>query len=80
MEQLTRRLGAYAGYFISGAGIGAAIGVLFAPKVGRETRRDLSLWFKKAEEQGRVEYRAMTEALESGRKTFLAKQKVNSGG
>ena len=75
MEQDTRRLAAYAGYFVSGAVVGAALGVLFAPKAGRETRKDMSLWLKERREKGRVEYRAMKEALETGRKTFAAKEK-----
>lgn len=29
------------GWFLAGLGIGAAIGVLYAPKAGRETREDL---------------------------------------
>lgn len=39
--------GAKVSYFIVGLGIGALIGILFAPKAGEETRRDL---VKRAEE------------------------------
>lgn len=79
MEYNTKKLTAYAGYFISGAVIGAAVGVLFAPKAGVETREDLSLWLKEKREKSRVEYQAMREALETGRKTFRAKEKELSG-
>lgn len=75
MEQENRKLVAYAGYFISGAAIGAALGVLFAPKAGKETREDMSRWLKDKREKSRVEYQAMKEALETGRKTFKAKEK-----
>ena len=75
MEHDTRRLATYAGYFISGAAIGTALGVLFAPKAGRETRKDMSQWLKEKRANSRVEYRAMKEALETGRKTFLSKEK-----
>lgn len=33
------------GKFLAGAGIGAALGLLFAPKKGEETRADLKLMF-----------------------------------
>lgn len=79
MEHDTRRLAMYAGYFISGAAIGTALGVLFAPKAGRETRKDMSQWLKEKRENSRVEYRAMKEALETGRKTFLSKEKELTG-
>lgn len=79
MDNDTRRMASYAGYFISGAAIGAALGVLFAPKAGRETRKDMSQWLKEKREAGRVEYRAMKEALEAGRKTFASKQKELAG-
>jgi len=79
MNTDTRRLATYAGYFISGAAIGAALGVLLAPKAGRETRKDVSLWLKERREKGRVEYQAMKEALETGRKTFLSKEKELAG-
>lgn len=79
MDNDTRRSATYAGYFISGAAIGAALGVLFAPKAGRETRKDVSQWLKEKRENSRVEYRAMKEALEAGRKTFLSKEKELAG-
>jgi len=75
VEHDTRRSATYAGYFISGAAIGAALGVLFAPKAGRETREQMSRWLKEKREKSRVEYRAMREALETGRKTFSIKEK-----
>ena len=75
MEQDKRKLVTYAGYFISGAAVGAVLGVLFAPKAGKETREDMTRWLKEKREKSRVEYQAMKEALETGRKTFRAKEK-----
>lgn len=75
MDHDTRRFATYAGYFISGSIVGAALGVLFAPKAGRQTREELGAWLKEKRMKGRVEYQAMKEALETGRKTFLAKEK-----
>lgn len=69
----------YAGYFISGAAIGAALGVLFAPKAGSETRGQMSLWLKEKKEKGRHGYQAMKEALESGRRNLRARVKKLTG-
>ncbi|MBI4060714.1 MAG: YtxH domain-containing protein [Elusimicrobia bacterium] len=75
MEHDARKWTAYAGYFFSGAAIGAGLGVLFAPRAGRETREKMSRWLKEKREKGGIEYRAMREALEAGRKTFASKEK-----
>lgn len=80
MEQPTNKWATYAGYLITGAGIGAALGVLYAPRSGRETRREMSLWLRERKAAGRVEYQAMREALARGRKNILSKVKVDSAG
>lgn len=69
----------YAGYFISGAAVGAALGVLFAPKAGSETREQMSSWLKEKTEKGRGGYQAMKEALESGRRNLRARAKKLMG-
>jgi gas vesicle protein len=79
VEQDTKKYATYAGYFIAGTAIGAALGVLFAPKAGKETREDMSAWLKERREKSRKSYLAMKEALESGTKNFRAKAKELSG-
>ncbi len=59
------------GYFAIGAGIGAVLGVLYAPKAGSEARDDISSWLREKRSLGRHEYRAMREALEKGRRTVM---------
>ena len=39
------------GWFLAGLGIGALVGVLYAPKSGRETRDDLMLTAQEAKER-----------------------------
>src|SRR5436309_847853 len=41
------------GWFLAGLGIGALVGVLYAPKAGKETREDLVNGAREAMEQGR---------------------------
>ena len=79
VEQETRNWAAYAGYFISGAAIGTVLGVLYAPKAGRESREEVNAWLKDRSERSRVEYRAMKEALARGAKTVRAKAKERAG-
>ncbi|MDX6770193.1 MAG: YtxH domain-containing protein [Elusimicrobiota bacterium] len=38
--------------FIAGAAVGAALGVLFAPRSGKETREQLGDWLKDRREKG----------------------------
>lgn len=38
---MSDRNGSGFGWFLAGLGVGAAIGMLYAPKAGRETREDL---------------------------------------
>ena len=38
--------------FVTGAAIGAAFGVLFAPRSGRETREELGNWLEERREKG----------------------------
>ena len=40
-------------WFIGGIAIGATVGLLFAPKAGKETREDLADWLKEKREQTR---------------------------
>ena len=38
--------------FVTGAAVGAALGVLFAPRAGSETREQLTDWLKDRREKG----------------------------
>ena len=66
-----------AGLVMGGAAIGAALGLLYAPKSGVETRRDVRRYAKRAEVQalryGRELKGNFLHAIESG-KTWLAKK------
>jgi len=40
-------------WFIGGVVVGAAVGVLYAPKKGEETRRDVAEWLRQKREETR---------------------------
>jgi gas vesicle protein len=39
-------------YFLAGAAAGAALGILFAPRAGEETREQLADWMKERRDKG----------------------------
>ena len=54
MENTTRRMPwGIIGLTLTGVAVGAAVGVLYAPKKGEETRKDLKNWLAKKREQSR---------------------------
>lgn len=57
--------------FIVGCVVGATVGILYAPKAGKETREDVTAWIDENVEQGRESYEAQRErvlkAVETGR-------------
>ncbi|MBI4376968.1 MAG: YtxH domain-containing protein [Elusimicrobia bacterium] len=59
---------------LAGAVAGAAVGVLFAPEPGKESRRKLAQWLKEKREKGRHELQARKEqveaAIEAGRRAY----------
>jgi gas vesicle protein len=55
--------------FVTGAAIGAALGVLFAPRSGGETREQLGDWLKERREKG-------TDLLNTVKDESLAKKEA----
>ena len=55
--------------FIIGGAIGAAVGVLFAPKAGKETREALQEWFEDLEGKGEELMEEGKQLWEQGKTT-----------
>src|ERR1700727_2527328 len=69
------------GWFLAGLGIGALVGVLYAPKAGKETRDDLVAGALEARDKAQEYYQQGTKAasqyVEKGRQ--VAGQYVDKG-
>lgn len=65
--------------FLSGAVVGAILGVLLAPDSGKETRRKLSGWLKEKARKGREELehekRALVAAVTAGKEAYQKDEK-----
>jgi gas vesicle protein len=66
--------------FLGGAAAGALAGVLFAPKAGEQTRRELKAYARKTEEdlieKAKEARAALDEAIERG-KSFVAEKRAD---
>jgi gas vesicle protein len=66
--------------FLSGAVAGAIAGILFAPKAGEQTRRELKAYARKTEdellEKVKEAREALDEVIESG-KSFVAEKRAD---
>ena len=73
---MSDNVGSRVSFFLVGLGIGALVGILFAPKSGEETREYLS---SKAEE-GRdfaQKKEAITTAVDAGKETYKREAKIS---
>lgn len=82
--------GAGLAFFLVGAAVGAALGVLFAPRSGRETREKLGDWLKERRDQGSELLSKLKEeipakkdqiaaAIKAGKQAYYEAGKANSG-
>jgi gas vesicle protein len=66
--------------FLGGAAAGALAGILFAPKAGEQTRRELQAYARKTEEdlieKAKEARAALDEAIERG-KSFVAEKRAD---
>jgi gas vesicle protein len=60
------------GAFVVGGLIGAALGILFAPKAGKETREELGEWMDETKEKAKEKLEKLEEEIKR-RKDHLLK-------
>ena len=66
------RGGEIIGAFVLGGLIGAALGILFAPKAGKETREQLNTWMDETKEKAKEKLAKLEEEIKQ-RKDHLLK-------
>ncbi len=71
MSDQGKQIARFAALVAGGAVVGAGIGLLFAPKTGAETRREISRYAKKAQ----VQATRLTRAVQSGVKEIMDRTK-----
>jgi gas vesicle protein len=65
------RGGEIIGAFVLGGLIGAALGVLFAPKAGKETREQLNTWMDETKEKAKEKLEKLEEEIKRRKEHLL---------
>jgi gas vesicle protein len=73
MSEQGKQVAKVAAMIAGGAVVGAGIGLLFAPRSGAETRRDISRYAKKAQ----INVTRWSRAVQSGVKEVMDRSRTN---